>query len=82
MDRDASPKADETPQTSREDPFTTFIQLDGQSPVPSQFRTPGTFTITKMRSEDEAFTRTFHELVGQSGKMASTHENRFPSVMS
>src|SRR2546421_4751047 len=50
MDKKASPKADKTPQTSSEAPFTTFIQLDGTSPVPSQFRTPGTFTITRLQS--------------------------------
>src|SRR6201982_1747097 len=50
MDKNASPKADNTPQTSPEAPFTTFIQLDGKSPVPSQFRVPGTFTITRLRS--------------------------------
>jgi AraC family transcriptional regulator len=50
MDKNASPKADKTPQTSPEAPFTTFIQLDGKSPVPSQFRTPGTFTITRLQS--------------------------------
>ena len=48
MGRNASPKPDNTPQTSSEAPFTTFIQLDGKSPVPSQFRTPGSFTITRL----------------------------------
>jgi hypothetical protein len=50
MDKSASPKADKTQQTSPGAPFTTFIQLDGRSPVPSQFRTPGTFTITRLQS--------------------------------
>ncbi len=50
MDKSASLKADKTAQTSPEAPFTTFIQLDGRSPVPSQFRTPGTFTITRLQS--------------------------------
>ena len=50
MDKKASPKADKTSQTSPEAPFTTFIQWDGKSPVPSQFRTPGTFTITRLQS--------------------------------
>jgi AraC family transcriptional regulator len=50
MDKKASPKADKTAQTSPEAPFTTFIELDGKSPVPSQFRTPGTFTITRLQS--------------------------------
>src|ERR1700688_5169606 len=50
MGKNASPQPDSTPQTSSEAPFTTFIQLDGKSPVPSQFRTPGTFTITRLQS--------------------------------
>src|SRR6266446_344738 len=50
MDKNPSPKADKTPQTSPEAPFTTFIQLDGRSPVPSQFRTSGTFTIIRLQS--------------------------------
>src|SRR5712672_182569 len=50
MHKNTSPKADKSPQTSPEVPFTTFIQLDGKSPVPSQFRTPGTFTITRLQS--------------------------------
>jgi len=50
MNKNASPKADKTPQTSAEAPFTTFIQLDGKSAVPSQFRIPGTFTITRLQS--------------------------------
>src|SRR5579859_8272818 len=50
MSKNASPKPDNTPQTSSEAPFTTFIQLDGKSPVPSEFRTPRTFTITRLQS--------------------------------
>jgi AraC family transcriptional regulator len=50
MDKNSSPKAEKTLQTSPEAPFTTFIQLDGKSPVPSQFRTPGTLTITRLQS--------------------------------
>jgi len=50
MHKNTSPNADKSPQTSPEAPFTTFIQLDGRSPVPSQFRTPGTFTITRLQS--------------------------------
>src|SRR6202047_32387 len=50
MNKNPSPKADKTPQTSPEAPFTMFIQLDGKSSVPSQFRTPGTFTITRLQS--------------------------------
>ena len=50
MSKSASPKPDKTPQTSPGVPFTTCIQLDGKSPVPSQFRTPGTFSITRLQS--------------------------------
>jgi AraC-like DNA-binding protein len=50
MDKNASRKSDKTAQTSPETPFTTFIQLDGKSSVPSQFRTPRTFTITRLQS--------------------------------
>jgi AraC family transcriptional regulator len=50
MDNNASPKATKTPQTLPEAPFTTFIQLDGRSPVSSQFHTPGIFTITRLQS--------------------------------
>jgi hypothetical protein len=50
MGKNASPKPENTPQTSSEAPFTTFIQLDGKSSIPSQFRTPGTFTITRLQS--------------------------------
>src|SRR6202045_3657426 len=50
MHKNSSPTADKTLQTSPEAPFTTFIQLDRMSPVPSQFRTPGTFTITRLQS--------------------------------
>jgi hypothetical protein len=50
MHKNASPKADKSPQTSPEARFTTLIQLDGRSPVPSQFRTPRTFTITRLQS--------------------------------
>jgi AraC family transcriptional regulator len=50
MDTNASPKADRTPNTAPETPFTTFIQLGGKSTVPSQFRVPPTFTITRLQS--------------------------------
>jgi AraC family transcriptional regulator len=50
MDKNTSPQADKIPQTSPETPFATFIQLDGKSSVPSQFRTPGAFTITRLQS--------------------------------
>ena len=50
MDKNVSPKADETPQISLEAPFTTFIQLDGRSTIPSQFRVPRAFAITRLQS--------------------------------
>ena len=50
MGKNASPEPDKTSQTSREAPFTVFIQLDGKSSIPSQFHTPGTFTITRLQS--------------------------------
>src|SRR5260370_546626 len=50
MDNNPSPKADKTPEASPDAPFTRFIELDGRSPVPSQFRTAGTFTITRLQS--------------------------------
>jgi AraC family transcriptional regulator len=50
MNKNASPKSDKTPQMSLEAPFATFIQLDGGSTLPSQFRVPGTFTITRLQS--------------------------------
>jgi AraC family transcriptional regulator len=48
MDKNTSPKTTNTPQS--EAPFTTFIQLDGNSALPPQFRVPGTFTITRLQS--------------------------------
>jgi AraC family transcriptional regulator len=50
MDKNTLPKADEARQASCEAPFTTVIQLDGSSAVPSQFRTAGTFTVTRLQS--------------------------------
>jgi hypothetical protein len=50
MDTNPSPKADKTPEASPDTPFASFIELDGRSPVPSQFRTAGTFTITRLQS--------------------------------
>src|SRR5580658_7993317 len=47
-----APKADATPSGSPQVPFTTFIQLDRRSAVPSEFRTPATFTITRLQSPD------------------------------
>ena len=50
MDKNALPKPDKTAQTTQEAPFTTFIQFNGKSPIPSQYRTSGTFTITRLQS--------------------------------
>ena len=50
MDKNTSPERNKTHQTPAEAPFTTFIQLDGISSVPSQFRTAGTFSITRLQS--------------------------------
>jgi len=50
MDKNPSPKTDKTPRTSPESPFATFIQLDGTSSLPSKFRVPGSFTITRLQS--------------------------------
>jgi hypothetical protein len=50
MDNQASPKADRTLGTSPDVPFITFIQLDGKSSVPSQFRTAGAFTVVRLQS--------------------------------
>lgn len=52
MDKTASPKADATPDGSPKVPFTTFIQVDRKSVVPSEFRTPAAFTITRLQSPD------------------------------
>jgi len=48
MSKSASPN--ENNQPSAEAPFTTFVRLDGKSSIPSEFRTPNTFTITRLRS--------------------------------
>ena len=50
MGKSASPKSAKTSQASPEAPFTTFIQLDGKSTVPSQFHTSGTFTVLRLQS--------------------------------
>ena len=77
MDRSASPKADKTPQTSPEAPFTTFIQLDGKSPLPSAFHTPGTFIL-----RDIAWFRqlTLSSLVGDTakGRLENRYNRRCP----
>jgi AraC family transcriptional regulator len=43
-------KSGYTPEAWSEDPFTTHIKLDRNSSVPSPFRTPGTFTVTRLES--------------------------------
>lgn len=50
MGKNASQNTEKTLPTSPEAPFTTFIQLDGKSTVPSPFHVPGTFTITRLQS--------------------------------
>lgn len=52
MDKSASPKPNGGGQTTAEAPSATFIRLDGKSGIPSQFRTPPTFTITRLQSQD------------------------------
>ncbi|HET9401318.1 MAG TPA: AraC family transcriptional regulator [Candidatus Acidoferrales bacterium] len=50
MDNGGSPSSHKLSETSPESPFTMFIQLDGKSPVPTQFRSPGTFSILRLQS--------------------------------
>lgn len=50
MSKNASANGKKAPTPSPEIPFTTFIQLDGKSSIPSQFRTAGSFTITRLQS--------------------------------
>lgn len=50
MSESASATENRAPQTSPEAPSTMFIQLDGKSSIPSVFRTPSTFTITRLQS--------------------------------
>ncbi len=40
----------ENNQLPADGPFTSFFRLDGKSSVPSEFRSPNTFTITRLRS--------------------------------
>jgi AraC family transcriptional regulator len=40
----------QSPEAWSEDPFTTHIRLDRNSSVPSVFRAPGTFTVTRLES--------------------------------
>jgi hypothetical protein len=41
---------------SPEAPVATFVQLDSKTRVPSQFRTPAAFTITRLQSPDGLLT--------------------------
>ena len=50
MSKSISAIGTRTPEALPETPFTTFVQLDGKSSTPSQFRTPGTFTIIRLQS--------------------------------
>jgi AraC family transcriptional regulator len=50
MSNNASQNSDKTPQASPEASSAMFIQLDRKSSVPSQFRVPGAFTITRLQS--------------------------------
>ena len=50
MGKSTSQNLDKAPQASPEVPSTMFLQLDGNSSVPSQFRVPGDFTITRLQS--------------------------------
>jgi hypothetical protein len=44
-----SANGNKTPEPSPETPFTTFVQLDVKSSTPSQFGTPGAFTIIRLQ---------------------------------
>jgi len=48
MSNSASPNGSK--QSSAEAPVTSFFRLDGKSSVPSEFRAPNTFTVTRLRS--------------------------------
>jgi len=50
MDKNSTPRQRSSPRASGDAPFTTFIQLDGKSAVPSEFRTAAAFTITRLQS--------------------------------
>jgi AraC-like DNA-binding protein len=50
MSKSYSSNGDEARGPLPEAPFTTFIQLDKKSSIPSQFRTASTFTITRLQS--------------------------------
>ena len=42
----------QSPEAWSEAPFATHIKLDRRSTIPSTFRTPGTFTVTRLESSD------------------------------
>lgn len=48
--REQSQGSAPSPEAWFQDPFTAHIKLDGSSSVPSPFRTPGTFSITRLES--------------------------------
>ena len=50
MSKGISANGNKTPEPLPETPFTTFVQLDGKSSTPSQFKTPGTFTIIRLQT--------------------------------
>jgi AraC family transcriptional regulator len=52
MEKNVLPKT-QNAQMPLEAPFTTFIQLEGKSAVPSKFHTPAAFTITRLQSSVE-----------------------------
>ena len=52
MDDKLSSREEQTSPASFEAPSTTFIQLNARSTVPSQFRVPSAFTITRLQSHD------------------------------
>jgi AraC-like DNA-binding protein len=50
MNKNDSPREENSPQSLPAVPLATFIQLEDTSTLPLQFRVPGTFTITRLRS--------------------------------
>lgn len=50
MNESRPQKTDNAPKSSPEAPFTTVVQLDGTSTLPSPFHVPGTFTITRLQA--------------------------------
>jgi AraC family transcriptional regulator len=50
MSMSAPASGNNVSEPASEAPSTTFIELDGKTSIPSQFRTPGTFTIVRLQS--------------------------------